>query len=252
MRRNVPALSYVCMKRLSSPLFVQVTAVPTGISNDRRLEGERRWLRYGPPSGVERPPDALTAEPCIMRSRVASPVVVGKARRAAGRLAVVLLSPQANALWLLGIASRVPPQLAPLVRARLARRYGLFVSARATIGSDLRLPHPNGIVIGDGVQLGTSVTLYQQVTIGGRALGEGGYATVGDGVVVFAGAKIIGAVNIGNGAVIGANAVVLSDVPPHTTVVGIPARPTQESTGARPIQAALGCVDDHRTHPAKG
>ena len=83
-----------------------------------------------------------------------------------------------------------------------------------------RFPHPIGIVIGDGAQLGTDVWIYQNVTIGRGERGDPRYPALEDGVCVYAGAVIVGPITIGSGAVVGANAIVSVDVPPGATVVG--------------------------------
>lgn len=109
----------------------------------------------------------------------------------------------------------------------IERRYGCYLSPSAQIGPGLALPHPNGIVIGEGAVIGAGCTIYHQVTLGGRRLGDqsrGAYPQIGDNVVIFAGAKLIGQITIGDGATIGANAVVLQDVPARRTAVGVPAR----------------------------
>ena len=86
------------------------------------------------------------------------------------------------------------------------------------------LPHGlNGIVISDRARIGKSCTILQQVTIGVRNLGEGA-PIIGDNVFIGAGAKVLGEISVGNGAKIGANAVVLEDVPEGATVVGNPGR----------------------------
>lgn len=108
----------------------------------------------------------------------------------------------------------------------LRRDFGCFVQFDAEIGPGLRLPHPNGIVIGQGVRIGANCTIYQQVTLGGARVGDwksDRYPDVGDGVVLFAGAKLVGDIRIGDGATVGANAVVLRDVPPGHVATGVPA-----------------------------
>jgi len=89
------------------------------------------------------------------------------------------------------------------------------------IGENLHLPHPTGIVLHPEVEIGADCQLFQQVTLGTGP--KPGVPRLGNRVVVFAGAKILGGVRIGDDAVIGANAVVLEDVPPGATAVGIPA-----------------------------
>ncbi|MGP3699611.1 serine O-acetyltransferase [Rhodobacter sp. NSM] len=117
------------------------------------------------------------------------------------------------------------------LRARLCsrwlERYGVYVSNRAVIGDGLRLPHPTSIVIGAGVRIGSNVTIYQSVTCGGRVVGDweqGNYPEISDGCVIFSGSAIIGKVKVGRNCVIGANSVVLSDIPDNAVAVGAPAR----------------------------
>nr|WP_231860870.1 serine acetyltransferase [Microbacterium laevaniformans] len=90
--------------------------------------------------------------------------------------------------------------------------------------------HPNGIVLGAGSRLGKNCTILQQVTLGERyanGLGPSTYPTLGDNVTIGAGAKVLGGVMIGDGVQVGANSVVLSDLPPGATAVGAPARAVQ-------------------------
>ena len=82
------------------------------------------------------------------------------------------------------------------------------------------LPHPQGIVVGRGVRLGENVVIGHQVTLGGKDMELGNMPEVGDGVYLGAGAKVLGKIRIGFGAVIGANAVVTIEVPPGAVVVG--------------------------------
>lgn len=111
--------------------------------------------------------------------------------------------------------------------ARLLERYGVYLSSNATIGRGLKLPHPTSIVIGEGVSIGSNVTLYQSVTLGGRIIGDwkkGNYPEVADGSVLFAGVVAVGKVRIGKNCIIGANSVVLADIPDNSVAVGAPAR----------------------------
>ena len=114
----------------------------------------------------------------------------------------------------------------------LRRRYGVHVSGECSFGPGLTLPHPVGVVIGAGVRMGCDVTLYQNVTLGALRRGDGLrdagtgslYPSIGDCTTIFSGAAVLGGVRVGRGCTIGANAVVLSDVPDGATAVGVPAR----------------------------
>ena len=95
----------------------------------------------------------------------------------------------------------------------------------ATIGERFFIDHGTGVVIGETTIIGNDVTIYQGVTLGGTGKQSGKrHPTIGNNVVVGAGAKILGSFTIGNNVNIGANAVVLSDIPDNSTVVGIPGR----------------------------
>ncbi len=95
----------------------------------------------------------------------------------------------------------------------------------ATIGRRVFIDHGVGVVIGETAVVGNDVIIYQQVTLGGvRTSRDKRHPTIGDNVVIGAGAKVLGNINIGNGAKIGANSVVVKDVPMFATAVGIPAR----------------------------
>lgn len=118
-------------------------------------------------------------------------------------------------------------KIAMLVANRIQRKFSVFISHRANLPDTVKFPHPTGIVIGDGVAVGERVTIYQNVTIGGARVGDAqnnNYPQIGDGTVIFAGAVIAGRVKIGRDCVVGANSVVLNDVPDNATVVGAPAR----------------------------
>lgn len=100
---------------------------------------------------------------------------------------------------------------------------GCEIPYNSKIQGGVYIPHPTGIVIGENAEIGTGVTLYQQVTIGTREKGSLKYPRIGNHVYLGAGCKIIGGIEIGENAVIGANAVVLKDIPANATAVGIPA-----------------------------
>lgn len=116
--------------------------------------------------------------------------------------------------------------LALLCSRRLQRR-GVYVSSHAKISQGIRLPHPTAIVIGEGVVIQPNVTVYQSVTLGGRVTGDwkkGNYPTIGTGSVLFSGVVVAGKVKVGKNCIIGANSVVLSDIPDNSVAVGAPAR----------------------------
>ena len=101
---------------------------------------------------------------------------------------------------------------------------GIEIHPAARIGRRFFVDHGTGVVIGETAEIGDDVTLYQGVTLGGRTLDEGKrHPTLGDGVIVGAGAKILGPFTVGEGARVGSNAVVLEGVPAGATVVGVPA-----------------------------
>ncbi len=104
---------------------------------------------------------------------------------------------------------------------KLLLHYGVTVSPHAVIGQGLRMEHYAGIVIGRGAVIGDHCLLYQQVTLGQK---NEQYPTLGNHVTVYPGAKIIGGIRIGSDVTVGANAVVLHDVPDGAVVAGVPAR----------------------------
>ncbi len=100
---------------------------------------------------------------------------------------------------------------------------GIEIHPGATIGPGFFIDHGMGVVIGETAEVGANVTLYHGVTLGGTSLNKGKrHPTLGDDVVVGTGAKVLGAITIGAGSRIGANAVVVKDVPPNSVVVGVP------------------------------
>jgi serine O-acetyltransferase len=103
---------------------------------------------------------------------------------------------------------------------------GIEIHPGATIGRRVFIDHGMGIVIGETAEIGDECTIYQGVTLGGTSLYKGAkrHPTLGRGVVVSAGAKVLGGFTVGDGARVGSNAVLLKPVPPGATAVGIPAR----------------------------
>jgi serine O-acetyltransferase len=107
---------------------------------------------------------------------------------------------------------------------------GIEIHPGASIGRRFFIDHGMGVVIGETAEIGDDVTLYHGVTLGGTSWKEGKrHPTLGNGVVVGAGAKILGPIHIGEGAKIGSNAVVVKDVPAGATAAGIPARILDEA-----------------------
>jgi len=105
---------------------------------------------------------------------------------------------------------------------------GIEIHPAATIGRGLFIDHGAGVVIGETAVIGNQVTLYQGVTLGGTGKEKGKrHPTIGDHVVIGAGAKVLGNITVGDHAMIGANAVVVRNVPQHSTVVGVPGRITR-------------------------
>lgn len=108
---------------------------------------------------------------------------------------------------------------------RTVRKTGIEIHPGATIGKGLFIDHGHGVVIGETAIVGDNVTLYQGVTLGGTGKEHGKrHPTVGNNVMISAGAKILGSFTIGENSKIGAGSVVLSEVPPNSTVVGVPGR----------------------------
>jgi serine O-acetyltransferase len=118
------------------------------------------------------------------------------------------------------------------------RSFGSEIAIAASVGRGLYIPHPYGIVVGE-CQIGDDVTILQNVTIGKRSRAAGGIPIIQDRVYLAAGAVIVGDLTIGQGANVGANAVVLGDIPPGVTAVGAPARPMGRSSLAIVRDAAL-------------
>lgn len=111
------------------------------------------------------------------------------------------------------------------VSQKAARKTGIEIHPGAQIGENLFIDHGNGVIIGETAIIGNNVTLYQGVTLGGTGKEHGKrHPTLGDNVMISAGAKIIGSFTIGDNSKVGAGSVVLEAVPPNCTVVGVPGR----------------------------
>ena len=159
------------------------------------------------------------------------------------RLEMALASPGLHALWahrvshaLWDSGATLPARLLSQV-ARAAT--GIEIHPGATIGKRFFVDHGMGVVIGGTAEVGDDVMLYHGVTLGGRSLDPTikRHPTLGDGVTVGAGAKILGDITVGHGAQVGANAVVTKDVPAMAVATGIPAKVRQPDPGRDPQEA---------------
>ena len=111
------------------------------------------------------------------------------------------------------------------VSQRGVRKTGIEIHPGARIGKGFFIDHGNGVIIGETTIIGDNVTLYQGVTLGGTGKERGKrHPTLGNNIMVGAGAKVLGSCTIGDNCKIGAGSVVLTDVPPDSTVVGVPGR----------------------------
>lgn len=111
------------------------------------------------------------------------------------------------------------------ISQRAARKTGIEIHPGATIGKGFFIDHGSGVIIGETAIVGENVTMYQGVTLGGTGKETGKrHPTIGDNVMISAGAKIIGSFTVGENSKIGAGSVVLEEVPPNCTVVGVPGR----------------------------
>ncbi len=129
----------------------------------------------------------------------------------------------AHALKLCGVP--VAPRLISMLTRALT---GIEIHPAARIGQGLFIDHGAGVVIGETADIGNDVTLYQGVTLGGTGFATGKrHPTVQDNVTIGSGAKLLGPITIGHGAKIGANSVVITDVPANSTVVGNPGHPVR-------------------------
>jgi serine O-acetyltransferase len=148
----------------------------------------------------------------------------------------------AHALWRRGwrLTARFVSQLARFLT-------GIEIHPGAVIGRRFFIDHGMGVVIGETAEVGDDVTLYQGVTLGGVSLDKGKrHPTIGNGVIVGAGAAVLGPFTVGDGARIGSNAVVLKEVPAGATMVGIPAR----AVGPQPVPSdRQACFPAYGTEP---
>lgn len=159
---------------------------------------------------------------------------------ARSRLETFLASPGLHAVWAHRLAHRLWRRPAYRLPARLVSQLargltGVEIHPGATVGRRLFIDHGMGVVIGETTVVGDDVTLYHQVTLGGRSLQRvKRHPTVGNRVTIGAGARVLGNITIGDDAQIGANSVVTRDVPAGSVAVGIPAQIRQPVPGLTP------------------
>ena len=130
---------------------------------------------------------------------------------------------------------------------------GIEIHPGAQIGRRVFIDHGMGVVIGETAEIGDDVTLYHEVTLGGTSWAKGKrHPTLGKGVVIGAGAKVLGPITVGDGAKIGSNAVVVKDVPANATVVGVPGRVLEEVAPQHAARfAAYAVVQNQDDPPAR-
>jgi serine O-acetyltransferase len=150
---------------------------------------------------------------------------------ATGSLEIALTYPGLHAIWLHRVANYLFRKGVPgLPRAiSMFARFltGIEIHQGASVGHGFFIDHGMGVVIGETTEIGDNVTLFQGVTLGGTGKERGKrHPTIKDNVVIATGASVLGAITVGENARVGAGAVVLQDVPPNCTVVGVPGRVT--------------------------
>lgn len=159
----------------------------------------------------------------------------------------VFLYPSFKAMMHYRIAHRLYEKkhyfLARWLSQRGVRRTGIEIHPGAQIGKGFFIDHGNGVIIGETTIIGDNVTLYQGVTLGGTGKEHGKrHPTIGNNVMISAGAKVLGSFTIGDNSKIGAGSVVLSEVPPNSTVVGVPGRVVKRGSRTLP-QDSLNHTD---------
>jgi serine O-acetyltransferase len=160
------------------------------------------------------------------------------AARGAGTTEIVLTYPGVQALLAHRVChalqmAQVP--IAPRLLGNISRAVtNIEIHPAARIGQEFFIDHGAGVVIGETAEIGDRVTLYQGVTLGGTGFASGKrHPTIQDNVTIGSGAKLLGPITVGHGAKVGANSVVIHDVPAHSTVVGNPGHPVRVD-GRRP------------------
>lgn len=134
--------------------------------------------------------------------------------------------------------------LARIISQRARHRTGIEIHPGAVIGKGFFIDHGDGVVIGETTVIGDNVTIYQGVTLGGTGKETGKrHPTIGSGVTIGAGAKVLGPITVGDNSKVGAGSIVLKDVPPNCTVVGNPGRIVKKKQPARKDEIDLDQVN---------
>ena len=183
--------------------------------------------------------------PTGWRARLREDLATAAARdpAARSRLELMLAYPGLHAIWGHRLAHRMWANPALRLLARIVSHLnraltGIEIHPGATIGRRFFIDHGMGVVIGETAEIGDDVMLYHGVTLGGRSSQRvKRHPTVRDGVVIGAGARVLGPVVIGERAQIGANAVVVRDVPADSVVVGVPGRVRERPRAPVPLHA---------------
>lgn len=168
---------------------------------------------------------------------------------AKSRLEIIFLYPGFHALMMFRAANwlwRKGLRFWPRWISQFARLItGIEIHPGATIGEHFFIDHGMGVVIGETATIGNNVTIYHGVTLGGVSMKAGKrHPQIGDNVIVGAGAQLLGPIEVGHGARIGSNAVVVKDVPPNATMVGVPARNVAKCEGPEEAFSAYGISGD--------
>jgi serine O-acetyltransferase len=160
------------------------------------------------------------------------------AARGVGTAEIVLTYPGVQAILSHRVSHALNSAAIPILPRMIAygsrMATGIEIHPAARIGHELFIDHGTGVVIGETAEIGDRVTLFQGVTLGGTGFATGKrHPTIQDNVTIGSGAKLLGPITVGHGAKVGANTVVIHDVPPHSTVVGNPGHPVRVD-GRRP------------------
>lgn len=160
---------------------------------------------------------------------------------ARNRVEVALAYPGVHALWAHRAAAKLwrsgRPLAARLLSQAARAATGIEIHPGATIGPGLFIDHGMGVVIGETAEIGADVVMFHGVTLGGRSMNRGKrHPTIGNNVIIGAQATLLGPITVGDGARIGAGAVVITDVPAGAAAVGVPARIVPSSQCVNPLE----------------